>query len=532
MIRVWRAGLVEADVVADLVRIAVPRIPHLVLLHPPLGRSVALPRLGLGLRRHAAPVPPTSVRETAAAGSPAPDTTTNGQNGPVETQIEELPGNRVRLTVDVPRHDVEHAVEHATSDLAESVKIPGFRKGKVPRPVLVQRLGKERIMAEAVESHIGGWFWNAAARSRLRPVAQPAYEFELPTTGEQGWRFTATVDVQPKPTPADWTQLEVPRTEAEVPEELVQAELDALRSTVAELVPVDGRPAQLGDTVVLDMEAAGGETQRDYVVELGSGRLVEELEEGVVGMSPGDSKELAFELAEGSSGTVSIALTDLKEKVLPPADDELARAASEFDTLEELRAAIEARLREQLDEELEAQFRAAAADALVSASDVRAAGPLVDARTRELVEGLVRSVERRGIPFDTYLAMTNTDPQAFVERMRAEAAQAVGRELVLEAVADDLGLEVSDDEVEELVREQAEASGDDPDEVVAQLRHGGSFERLREDLRLRGALDRVASEVRPIAPEVAEARESIWTPEKEKPRTETKLWTPGSKEPA
>jgi trigger factor len=450
----------------------------------------------------------------------------------VETQVEELAGNRVRLTVEVPRHDVEHAVEHATTDLAESVKIPGFRQGKVPRPVLVQRLGKDRIMAEAVESHIGGWFWSAAARNRLRPVAQPAYEFELPTTGEEGWRFTATVDVQPKPTPADWTRLEVPRAEVEVPEELIQAELDALRGTVADLVPVEGRPAQPGDTVVLDMESTGGETQRNYVAELGSGRLVEEIEAGVVGMSAGETKELPFELADGASSTVSITLKDVREKVLPPADDDLARAASEFDTLEELRGSIEARLREQVDEELEAQFRAAAADALVRASDVRAAGPLVDARTRELVQGLVRSVERRGIPFETYLAMTNTEPQAFVERMRAEAAQAVARELVLEAVGDRLGLEISDADVEQLVREQSEGSDDDPDEVIAQLRHGGGFERLREDLRLRAALDRVAAEVKPIAPEVAEARESIWTPEKEKPKAETKLWTPGSKEPA
>ncbi|HVM16436.1 MAG TPA: trigger factor [Gaiellaceae bacterium] len=450
----------------------------------------------------------------------------------METQVEELPGNRVRLTVEVPRHDVEHAVEHAASDLAESLKIPGFRKGKVPRPVLFQRLGKERIFAEAVESHIGGWFWNAAARNRLRPVAQPDYDFQLPTSADEDWRFTATVDVQPKPQPADWTTLEVPRGEVEVPQELVDAELEALRHSVAELAPVEGRPAQSGDTVVLDMTSERGDVQRDYVAELGAGRLVEEIEAGVVGMSVGETKELPFELADGGSSTVAVTLKDVKEKVLPPLDDELARAASEFDTLDELRAEIHDRLRAHLEEDVEAQFRAAAADALVRASDVQAAGPLVEARTRELVNGLVRSVERRGIPFETYLSMTNTDPQALLERMRAEAAQSVGRELVLEAVADQLGIDVPDEEVEQLVREQTEDAGEDPDEVVAQLRHSGGFERLREDLRLRAALDRVAAEVKPIAPEVAEAREAIWTPDKEKPKAETKLWTPGSKEHA
>src|SRR5579859_6170194 len=173
-------------------------------------------------------------------------------NGRVETQVEELPENRVRLTVQVPSHDVHHAVEHAASDLATSVKIPGFRKGKVPREVLLKRVGRERLMAEAVDSHIGGWFWNAAARTRVRPVDQPDYDFELPSSADEDWNFTATVAVQAKPELPDWTTLEVGVAEVEVPEDLVQAELAALRSTVAELVPVEGRPVAPDDTVILD----------------------------------------------------------------------------------------------------------------------------------------------------------------------------------------------------------------------------------------------------------------------------------------
>ena len=155
----------------------------------------------------------------------------------MEAQLEELGSDTVRLTVDVPAHDVHHAVEHATSDLASSVKIPGFRPGKVPTPILLQRLGKERIYAEAVDSHISGWFWNAAARARIRPVGQPEFEYELPTDDDAAWQFKATVPVQPKVEVVDWTGLEVGRPEAEVPEELVVQELEALRESVAELVP-------------------------------------------------------------------------------------------------------------------------------------------------------------------------------------------------------------------------------------------------------------------------------------------------------
>jgi trigger factor len=449
------------------------------------------------------------------------------------TKVEELAPNRVRLTVDVSPHQVEHAVEHAANDLAGSLKIPGFRQGKVPMPVLLSRVGKERVYAEAIESHIGGWFWNAAAEQRLRPVAQPEYDFELPDSPARGWSFTATVDVQPRPQlPGDWKALEVPRLEPDVPAELVEQELERLRQLAAELSPVDGRPAQLGDTAVLDLVGEGGESHRDYVVELGSMRLVEEIEQGVVGMSAGETRTVEFELADDAVATVEVTLKELKEKVLPPLDDELARAASEFETLGELSASVEAKLREQLEEEAEGQFRAAVADALVQASGVEAAGPFVEARTRELLNGMVRSVESRGIPFETYLQLTGTEPEQLVDRLRAEAKQSVGREIVLEAVAEKLSLEVSDEEVERVIREQAAELDENADEAVRQVRESGGFERLREDLRLREALTRVAAGVTPISTDLAAAREKLWTPAEENAPAETKLWTPGSKEPA
>jgi len=383
-----------------------------------------------------------------------------------------------------------------------------------------------------VESHIGGWFLNAAVNSRIRPVAAPEYDYNLPTSEDEEFSFTATVAVQPKPEPADWTTLEVPYAEQELPAGIVDQELEELRGSVAELVPVEDRPARTGDVVVLDALDESGEGQRDLVVELGSGRLVEEIERALTGAALGEANEVELELADGSKSTATVTIKELKEKVLPPLDDELARAASEFDTLEELRADIEGRIRAVLDEEAESEFRAAAVDALIEASNVEAAGPLVEARTRELLNGLGRSLERRGIDADTYLQISGLTAEELVERLGAEASLSVGRELVLEAVADKLGFEVDNAEIEELIREQAELHGDDPDEAVKQVFASGREEPLRSDLRLRKALDRVAADVKRIPVEVARARENIWTPDKESPPTETKLWTPGSKEPA
>src|SRR5436305_13406346 len=320
----------------------------------------------------------------------------------VQAQVEELPENQVRLTVQVASHDVHHAVEHAAADLSQSVKVPGFRKGKVPRQVLLQRVGRERLLTEAVETHIGGWFWNAAARNRVRPVAQPEYDFELPDSDDQDWEFTATVAVQAKPELPDWKQLEVGGAELEVPEELVQQELDALRATVAELVPVEGRAVGPDDTVVVDL-VAEDETRRDYVVDLGRGAIVEEVEQGLVGMNAGETKEISFELADGSTQSLSATVKEIKEKVLPAADNDLARAASEFETFAELRADIESRLRDQIEDEIETRFRSDAADALVAASKVDAAGPLVESRTRELLRAFARQVEARGVQLETFL---------------------------------------------------------------------------------------------------------------------------------
>jgi trigger factor len=444
----------------------------------------------------------------------------------VTTQVEELPDNKVRLTVDVPGADVHHAVEHAASDLAASVKIPGFRKGKVPMPVLVSRIGKERLYSEAIESHISGWFWNAAARTRIRPVAQPELDYELPASDSSDWSFTATVSVLPMPEVADWSTLEVAYDEPEVPEDLVEHELNVLRSTIAELAPVDGRPAESGDTVVVDLVAGDG-GQRDYVVELGTGRLVPELEEQLIGMSAGETKQIDLDRpGDEEHAQIEAVMKEIKEKVMPPLDDELARSASEFDTLEELRADVEDRLRAQVEAEADEAFRRLTLDKLAEASNVQVSGPLVEARTRTLLRELDGVMQRSGASLDTYLQMSGESPENLVERLREQAAASVAGELVLEAVADKLGIQVADEEVDEVFQDRF----DEPEKVIEQARASGIYETERENMRLAKALDRVAADVTRIPPEQAEARERIWTPEKETQQAETKLWTPSSKE--
>jgi len=446
----------------------------------------------------------------------------------VKTKVEELPESRVRLDVEVPEEDVAHAFEHAATDMAESLRLPGFRKGKAPVPVVVARVGREAVWQEALRGHLDSWFWSAAETSGIRPVASPEVEFDgLPDDGGT-FKFSATVAVMPKPEVADWTTLEVPFAEAEVPAEAVDVELDRLRDTVAELAPVEDRAVREGDTVVLDILGEGVPPQRDYVTEVGADRLVNEIDDALPGMERGATKSVDIQGAEGQL-PVEVTVKEIKEKVLPEADDELARSASEFETLEELRAEIESRLLEQLTQELEIRFREAAVDALVNASEVETVEALVERRTAELWSGIARSLEMRGISTETYLTMTGQSADDVVARLRAEAEQSLARELVLDAAASKLGVEVPDEEIDELIESQSE-EGDDIEESRRLLQENGGYERIRADLRLKKALDEIVAGVQRIPVELAAARDKLWTPEKEKEGTKMNIWTPGSEE--
>jgi trigger factor len=446
----------------------------------------------------------------------------------VKTKVEELPESRVRLDVEVPEADVQHAFEHAASDMAESLRLPGFRKGKAPVPVVIARVGREAVWQEALRGHLDSWFWSAAENSGIRPVASPEVEFEdLPADGGT-FKFSATVSVLPKPQVADWTMLEIPFAEAEVPAELVDLELERLRESVAELAPVEGRAVAQGDTVVLDIVGEGVPPQRDYVTEVGADRLVNEIDDAIPGMTRGETKTVEIQGQEGPL-PVEVTVKEAKEKVLPELDDELARSASEFETLAELRAEIESRLLEQLTEELEIRFREAAADALAGASEVETVEPLVERRTAELWSGIARSLQARGISTETYLTMTGQSAEEVVAHLRAEAEQSLARELVLDAAATQLGIEVADEEIDELIQDQSE-EGDDVEESKRLLQENGGYERIRADLRLKKALDEIVASVKRIPVELAAARDKLWTPEKEKEGTKMNIWTPGSEE--
>jgi trigger factor len=461
-------------------------------------------------------------------------------------EVTPLEENRVRLDVAVPEDEVQRQMERAIQQLGREVRVPGFRPGKAPAEVIVQRVGRDAIVQEMLKAALGSWYSEAVAEAGLQPIDDP--ELDLEEVPEEGQlTFQATVQVRPKATLGAYAGLEVGKAEAKVPEGAVDAQLEVLRERAARLTPAE-RPAAEGDFLVIDFDGSvGGKrlrnaSARDYLVELGGARLVPEFDRRLAGMSAGESVDFSVTYdatdqrpeLRGRTVDYTVTVKAVQQKELPPLDDDLAIGVSEFDTLEELRADLAERLQSAAQAEVDELFRRMAIDAAVANATVDVPAVMVDRRIGTILQQTAQQLPE-GVSFEDYLAATNRSFQQVVDELRPDTEMAVRRELVVEAIADAEGLEATDEEIEAQVRADAESTGRAPDRLLHDLRHHGGWEALRQDLRLKKAVDLLVEKTTAIPMEQAEAREKIWTPDD--PRTPAgtagkaapagKLWTPG-----
>jgi len=473
---------------------------------------------------------------------------------PLTAEVTTLEENRVRLDVAVPEDEVQKRMDRAIRRLGREVRVPGFRPGKAPAEVIVQRIGHDAIVQEMLKSALGDWYSEAVAETGIVPIDEP--ELDLDSVPDEGdLTFKATVQVRPTATLGDITGLEVGKADAEVPEGSLDEQLDRLRQQAARL-QVAERDSVQGDFVVIDFDGSTNgkkmknATARDYLVELGGGRLVPEFDSALTGVAAGAEVTFPVTYGEGDGrpelrGTTvdyTVTVKAVQEKVLPELDDELAPAVSEFDTLDELKADLQRRLQESADGQVEELFRRMVIDAVTERSSVDVPAVMVDRRIGTILQQTAEQLPE-GVSFEQYLQATGRTIEEIVEELRPDAEQAIRRELVVEAVADAQAVEVGDEEIEEQVRIDAEATGRAPDRLIHDLKnHGGGWDALRQDMRLRKAVDHLIENATAIPMAQAEARERLWTPEDErkkppaaapsetpegKPAPAGKLWTPG-----
>jgi trigger factor len=469
----------------------------------------------------------------------------------VKTNVTELPDSRVRVEAEVPADEVERRIAETARTLGRQLKIPGFRKGKVPPPVIVKRIGRETVLDETVRGALGRWYVDAIDAAGIEPVGDPQLDLgDLPGEG-QPLTFSIEIGVRPQATLGDYKGLEVGRREPHVPDEALDEQVEALRERLARLetAPED-HAAEEGDFVVVDLvgtidgEPIEGGEARDELVEVGAGRLAEELESTIAGMKAGETRTVdvpfpedhSSEQLRGQTATFEITAKEVKRKELPELDDDFAADAAGFDSLEELRADVRQKLQEQEESAIEADFREAVVDAAAAGAEVEVPPALVEARARELWDQMTHALSHRGIDKDTYLRISGKGEDEVLEEAKPDAERALRREAVLAAVVEAEGIEPSEEELLAAVTQSAEREGVAPEKLLERLRERNRLEPLRRDLSARKAVDLLAEQATAIPVQQAQARDKLWTPEKDAaeagatagPGAPGKLWTPGS----
>jgi trigger factor len=433
----------------------------------------------------------------------------------VNTTVTELPESRVRVEAEIGTDELDRRVAQAARELARNLRVPGFRAGKAPPPVVIRRIGRKAVLDEAVRESLGTWYRAAIDDARVVPVGEPDIDIDMDALPDEGQplHFSIEIGVRPKATLGDYKGLDVPKREPDVSDETIGNELEGLRERTAKLEPVD-RPAARGDFVTMDFagtlngEAFAGGEGRDQMIELGSGRLVPGFEEQLEGAVGGESRTVKVTFPEdygapnlaGQDAEFAVTVRDVRAKQLPELNDELAEEAG-FDSLDELREDIRSRLSEIESQRIDAEFREAALDAAVEKAEIDVPDSLVEARARELWDSMLHSLAHQGISRDAYLRISGRSEEETIEQAKPDAEQALKREAVLAAIAEAESLEPTEDEMLEAVKEAA-PPGDrtSPKKLLERLRANGRLDALKDDLSQRKALDLVAESAKPVAP--------------------------------
>jgi trigger factor len=419
----------------------------------------------------------------------------------MQTTVEETDKHKVKLTIEVPPDEFGKDLDRAYRKVARQVKIPGFRKGKVPRQVIDAQIGRDAVLGEFLEDSVPTYYRDAMRENDLAPIAQPDIDLQQVEEGKP-FVFTATVEVRPRLRfeDADYKGIELDRPTSEVTDQDVDAMVDSLRERFAELEPV-ARPAHANDYVVRDIRASvhgqdvADATRQDYLYEVGSGEFGPNLDAELEGKRAGEILKVNDVLPErfgddaGREVSLQVLVKDVRAKKLPAADDEFAKTASEFDTLHELRAELAEQIAQSKDRAADGIIRDAALGALIERTRVDLPESLVDEETGHRVSHARERAERAGTTLDQLLASQGFDELRFRADARQHAERAIIADLVLEAVARAEDIQVTPEELAREISGLAAALGREPKEVAKTLESSGQIASLAGDIIRSKALD-------------------------------------------
>jgi len=425
----------------------------------------------------------------------------------VKTKVNPTGENEVELSVEVPAEAVKKAYDRTVAKIREELQLPGFRKGRVPVALVVQNVGADFIRGEALEDAIPEWGDQALREAGLFDDAVGTSDLQVgPLDETQDYAFSLKVQTMPVPKLGEYKGLEIPKRDVDVTDAQVEAQLTMLQERLASLQPVEDRAVQEGDFVLMDLsgsregELIEGAQGKDQMYEVGRGNLIPGFEEQLIGLKAGEEKTFdvtfpeeyhAEELA-GQQASFTVTVKEIKEKVTPELDDAFAADVSEFETMEELRKDIRERLTAASESGAEREFRAAAVEKAVEHATIDVPSTMIDREAHRLYHQLEERVGEQGMTMEVYLGVLQKTEAEIEEEMRPQAEFVIKRQLVLEAIAEAEGLEVTDDDIVEVVKRDAEALGRDYLQLLGDLEKSGRREALRDELLVAKAADLVA----------------------------------------
>lgn len=442
----------------------------------------------------------------------------------MKTTVTELEDSRARVEVEVPADEVSVQVQRAARALAREMRMPGFRKGKAPPSLAIQRLGFDTVFQEAIQAGLPEWYQRSVYASGVVPIGSPDVEITKAASQDGDTvEFKYEVGVRPTAELGEYKGLEVEKAGAEVPDEVVDREVDRMREGMASLDVVD-RAAEEGDHVLVDfvgsldgVEFEGGSAS-DHTIEIGSGQLIDGFEEQIIGSKAGDEVAVNVDFPEeygaaelaGQNADFAVTIKEVRVKQMPEADDDFASDASEFDTIGELRADIAEKLSESAEQRIEQEFRVAAVDAAVANAKVGIPEDILRARGEERWERVERQMAQQGMNPDTYLQMQGKTREEIIDESLDDADQEIRREAVLVAIADAEEIEVSDEEMAEELEHAASHERTTGAKLLERLKRDGRDEMVAADIKVRKAMDVIADSAVATEMSAEDTAKKLW----------------------
>lgn len=419
----------------------------------------------------------------------------------MKSTVEQLSPTRVRINVEVPFAELEPDFQRAYKELAKQVRLPGFRPGKAPAKLLEARIGREAMLDQIVNDALPSRYGQAVAESDVQPLGRPNIEVTKKEYG-QDLQFTAEVDIRPKISPPDLSALTVSVDPIEIGEDDVDAELQSLRTRFGTLTAVD-RPVAVGDVVSIDLSATvDGEDIPNAAAEglsheVGSGRLIAGLDDAVVGLSADESRVFTAKLAAGEhagqEAQVTVTVRSVKERELPEPNDEFAQLASEFDSIDELRASLSDQVRQAKRAQQAEQIRNATIDALLEQVDVPLPESYVQAQFDSVLHSALSGLNHDEARFNELLVEQGSSRAAFDAEARTASEKDVKRQLLLDALADELQVQVGQDDLTERLVTTSRQYGIEPQQLFGYLQERNQlptmFADVRRELAIRAAVE-------------------------------------------